>query len=353
MAVSRFLVLALLALRADAASPRKQISTWYDASDLDSSLAELRAHSGAFASLSLTAVGNTSTTDAQRATWMRTVTQELHIDTYMLWGGDLDSFFTSDARAATVTMYVSKVTEGGFTGLDLDFEHFPLGNASITAAYSSFLREMSAALHGAGRKLSSCAGSYPTAADGIAVFYDPAVLNETCDVVRVMNYDMYYVGGRGVPALVARPDCSGAGPTSTQPWARQSMEWWAARISPASKLVMGLPAYSNDYCALPHWGAGNGSQRGVGPPAVPAEAAPNSVESYWQFFDQIYVHRYLDATTGRPRVRYGTDARSTLAHLMTADTMGVRAVGLWTWNSADEAMAAAIYAWAGGGDGAD
>lgn len=119
-----------------------------------------------------------------------------------------------------------------------------------------------------------CVGSYPTRDGGIAVYYDPAVVAETNDVVRVMNYDMFYVGGRGVAAIAGRPDCEGMGPTSTVrpirfhvhirifirdcmwlqvPWAKASMEWWAARV-PIEKLVMGLPAYSNDYSALPGWG---------------------------------------------------------------------------------------------------
>ena len=124
------------------------------------------------------------------------------------------------------------------------------------------------------------------------------------------------------------------------------MEWWAARITPASKLVMGLPAYANDYCSLPHWGGGNGTQiYRAGPPEVPHEALAGSVETRWQFFEQIYVHLYLSAKTGQPRVRYGTDERSTRAHLKTADALGVQQVGFWTWNSADAAMAAAVFEW--------
>ena len=64
-----------------------------------------------------------------------------------------------------------------------------------------------------------------------------------------------------------RGDCAGMGPTSTTPWAEFSMRWWADRV-PKEKLVMGLPAYSNDYSALPGWGGGNGTQAGVGPPAA-------------------------------------------------------------------------------------
>lgn len=212
--------------------------------------------------------------------------------------------------------------------------------------YTTFLLHLSAALHKKGRKLSACVGSYPTAEGGISVFYDPAVINATCNVVRVMNYDMYYVGGRGVQSLKSRPDCAGVGPTSTVPWAKFSMEWWSARVS-VDKLVMGLPAYSNDYSALPHFGGSNGTQQGVGPPNEGAEALKGSVESTWEFFDQIYVHHYSDATVqgNPPRIRYGTDARSTKSQLKTADALGIKQVGFWTWNSASAEMMDTLYNW--------
>jgi len=171
------------------------------------------------------------------------------------------------------------------------------------------LTGLSKALHGAGKKLSACVGSYPTVDNQISVFYDTAVINATVDIIRVMNYDMYYVGGRDVPSLANRPDCEGMGPTSTQPWAKQSMLYWKAVVTPhTSKLVMGLPAYSNEYDTRPFYGADNGTQSPVGPPT--GETGP--VEALWLFFDQIYTYRY------GTRLRYGTEERSTRAHLRTA-----------------------------------
>ena len=109
---------------------------------------------------------------------------------------------------------------------------------------------------------------------------------------------------------------------------------------------MGLPAYSNDYCSLPHYGGANGTQiYRAGAPSVPDEAQEGSVDTAWQFYEQIYVHRYISAASGLPRIRYGTDARSTLAHLATADQLGVAQVGFWTWLSADEHMKSAVYSW--------
>lgn len=55
---------------------------------------------------------------------------------------------------------------------------------------STFLRTLSSELHANGLKMSECVGTYPTADGGVDVFYDPVVVAETNDVVRVMNYDM-------------------------------------------------------------------------------------------------------------------------------------------------------------------
>ena len=80
-----------------------------------------------------------------------------------------------------------------------------------------------------------------------------------------------------------------------------------------------------------------------------AEAVKGSVESTWEYFDQIYVHHYSDATVqgNPPRIRYGTDARSTKSQLKTADALGIKHVGFWTWNSASAEMLDTLYNWTG------
>jgi hypothetical protein len=308
------------------------------------------------------------------------------------------------------------VQNGGYTGVDLDLFEYPQTwgpdfqdpmnatfKAELTTKYSDFLRALSSALHAKGLKMSECVGSYPMVDGGISVYYDPAVVAETNDVVSVMNYDMYYVGGRGIPAIASRPDCEGMGPTSTAPWATFSMQWWLQRV-PAHKLVMGIPAYSNDYSALPGHGDGNGSQAGVGPPAsteplcggngtraaadgaaarmsrsgstgtrstrtctcpTPAAARPvpdqserlyrclafESVVRYTARIDGLTAcligwRRYNDATGSR-RIRYGTEVNSTRAHLRMATALALPAVGFWTLETANPAMVAAVLEWAG------
>lgn len=339
----------------------RYISTWIAPGkggignrDLTESLSWLTQHQTAFKSLSVYGYGPGGAQNLSSNQFNLEV-QQLGIDVYTLWGGQWESFKDAAAINNTVQTVLGMVLGGNFTGVDLDFEHpetwgpaFQHMNTTFRALlkhqYSQLLTTLSSALHAAGGKMSSCVGTYPTREGGVSVFYDPQVVGATNDVVRVMNYDMYYVGGRGIPALLNRPDCYGMGPTSTQPWAKASMEWWMANIPKASvdRLVMGLPSYSNDYSALPGYGGANGTQ--VCSPGGPTEAGVSQVEQIWDYFSQIYQFNYKDAN-GLPRIRYATEAESTAAHLRTADALGLTQVGLWTWNMADAPMASLLFNW--------
>ena len=125
--------------------------------------------------------------------------QAMGIDTYFLWGGNWNSFSTPAAINGSVEYVLKNLNGSGLTGVDLDFEHpetwgpdfaDPLNAsfaAELTSRYSDFLRTLSAALHANGKKMSECVGSYPTRDGGVKVYYDPAVVAATNDVVRVMN----------------------------------------------------------------------------------------------------------------------------------------------------------------------
>eukprot|EP00658_Telonema_sp_P-2_P065154 TRINITY_DN54476_c0_g1_i1.p1 TRINITY_DN54476_c0_g1~~TRINITY_DN54476_c0_g1_i1.p1 ORF type:complete len:316 (+),score=63.59 TRINITY_DN54476_c0_g1_i1:234-1181(+) len=262
------LVAALCSLPTSAGS--RTISTWIAPGDggignrdLTEALAWVTKNQGHISSLSAFRYGTGGAQNLTAASF-NTQVRALGIDVYTLWGGNYGDFENATAIAATVAEVLDMVTAGNFSGVDLDFEHpeswgpqfvgmNSTTRAELRAQYSRLLRALSSALHAAGSKMSECVGTYPTRQNGVDVYYDPQVIGETNDVVRVMNYDMFYVGGRGVLSLRSRPDCAGMGPTSTQQWAKFSMEWWLQYI-PKSKLVMGLPSYSNDYSALPGFG---------------------------------------------------------------------------------------------------
>jgi spore germination protein YaaH len=202
--------------------------------------------------------------------------------------------------------------------------------------YSAFLRQVSASLHRAHKKLSHCVALY----DGMdetppaKIFYDPSVVAKTCDLVRVMCYDLYYAPDRGDPA---RPAGQGFGPTSTAPWAKTAMQFWL-RFVPREKLIMGLPAYSNDYSmAL----KGRGAQIEA-PRPQPAPATP--LEKSWLSYERInaYLYQHGDGTI---HLFYASDDASTNALLAVADELNIPSVGFWHFSTVDQDTWQAVRDW--------
>ena len=142
---------------------------------------------------------------------------ELGIQVYALVGGhDGAVFETPEARRQLIESYLERCRAEGLDGIDLDFESLDLKHRD---AYSTLLRETRDALHAAGKKLSMCvsyvmctwrSNTEPVTDAEAAMdggWYDPQVIGETCDLVRVMCYDMI------------SPSSTAVGPVSSGPWA--------------------------------------------------------------------------------------------------------------------------------------
>jgi spore germination protein YaaH len=258
---------------------------------------------------------------------------QLHIEVYQGVSGGASAVDTPAHQQATIEKYVQACKAQGYDGIDLDFEHL---DPSLQAAYSEFLRRASSALHRAGKKMSQCVNCFPTPDwnRSRGTFYDPKVLGRTCDLIRVMCYDLYYAPGRRDPKLLDRADTQGVGPASTYVWARNGMRFWLGQV-PRRKLVMGLPAYSNDY-ALSLSGGGN---------QIYASKPPTQGASQktWLWYERLALYLYLDKDV--PHVFYASDAESTKAHLETVDELKLPAFGFWHFSSVDEATWEAIRAW--------
>ncbi len=260
----------------------------------------------------------------------------LNIEVYWGVSGNASAFDTPARAQATLEKYVEACRSRGYDGIDLDFEHL---DPAVQDGYSDFLRLVSSTLHRLSKKLSHCVGFYPgmELTPPRKIFYDPKVVAETCDMIRVMCYDMYWAPGRGDPKMADRPDTQGIGPTSSYPWAREAMRFWV-RQAPREKLIMGLPAYSNDYDLSPK---GKGKQV-YGP--VPPVAAPVQLEKAWQWYERLPVSVYTDPTGAR-HIFYGSDAESTKVHLETVDELDLPGIGFWHFSSVDDPTWAAVRAW--------
>jgi spore germination protein YaaH len=261
---------------------------------------------------------------------------KLQIQVYHAVMSDPSAFDTPERAKATVEEYVKACAEEGYDGIDLDFENL---DPALQEKYTDFLLLVSSGLHRIGKKVSHCVGFYPGMERNPPkkLFYDPWVVAQTCDLVRVMCYDLYWAPGFGDPSLIARPDTQGIGPTSTFPWAKAALAFWLDRV-PRRKLIMGLPAYSNDYTLAP---SGKGKQ--VYAPAPEAPPGTN-IQKAWLWFDRVPVYLYTDRD-GAPHLFYASDAESTKAHLETAALLKLEGIGFWHFSSVDEETWNAVREW--------
>ncbi len=253
---------------------------------------------------------------------------------YALVGGHDGAAFASPAtRAELIRAWMERCQRDGLDGIDLDYESL---DRACRQDYSALLRETATAFHAADLKLSTCV-SYVMCtwrtngtpggaeADIDGGWYDPDVIGKTCDLVRVMCYDMTSPSGGAV------------GPVSTRPWARDAMRFWLQHV-PRRKLVMGLPAYSRDFVMT--------AKREAGSPYVPYPqvAAGTAMQRLWLPYEGLYQYRYADPQ-GTEHVFLASDADSTRGHLESATELGLDTIGFWHAGAVTPPVWAAVREW--------
>lgn len=260
------------------------------------------------------------------------------IEVYYSVGGDEKLIDTPEKMKARVREYVDHCVAEGFDGLDIDYEHLP---DAFQDEYSVFLRMASKELHAIGKKFSHCVpyNSFMYDDPDTHLFCKPEVLEETCDLVRVMCYDLYYAPGVADPQFKDRIDCTGVGPTTTYHWAQKVMQYWSERIS-LDKLVMALPAYGNDYTISGPTVRGrqiysDGPQDVKGTLPVPK----------WLFYEKLNMYVY-DALDGQKHIYYASDGESTEKLLGLLDRFGITKVGYWHFSSMSKDIWKVTKAWA-------
>lgn len=313
------LVSASCVQEAPASSHLKQVFPWYIYKD-GSSFKDLEPVKDVISSISV--FGNPP----------KEFIDECHrnnIEVYHAVGGSEENINTPEKIKALVDGYVEDCKANGYDGIDMDFEHL---SPEVQEIYTGFLELASERLHAAGKKLSHCVGFYPALyLDANAkMFHQPEVLARTCDLVRVMCYDMYFAPGVGKSELKHRDDCMGVGPTSNYPWTKEAMAYWISQV-PKEKLVMALPAYSNDYAVT-----GDSKGRQI------YQSVPDSVSGVlppptWLWYEKVNQYLY-DGTDGNRHLFFASDGRSTEALLELAEELGIPKIGFWHFSSVDDDM---------------
>ncbi|MCB1000656.1 MAG: hypothetical protein KDB40_15280 [Acidimicrobiales bacterium] len=145
------------------------------------------------------------------------------------------------SRAIHVQTVARLVIEGGFAGVDLDYEKFAFSDSRDTWAATSpnwiaFLTELAVPLRAAGKQLIV---SVPPVYDGERTdasgywVYDYAAMGEIVDRIRVMTYDYSFQGGD-------------PGPIAPIDWVRDVVDA-ITELVPPEKLDLGIPVYGYDW----------------------------------------------------------------------------------------------------------
>ncbi len=143
-------------------------------------------------------------------------------------------------RAQHVEAIRAFAEQGGFDGIDIDYEQFAFADGRDTWAttrpnWVAFIEELAAALHGDGRTLTVSippvydAGQTPESGYWV---YDYGAIVEHVDRIRIMAYDF----------SVAEP-----GPIAPLDWVESTITGAIEATGSPDKLVLGLPAYGRNW----------------------------------------------------------------------------------------------------------
>lgn len=208
---------------------------------------------------------------------------------------------------------VREMRDGGFVGIDVDFEF--LGKA-LAASYAAFLQELSQAVHTAGGYLMAAVAPKTSDTQPGVLYegHDYAAIGKAVDQVLLMTYEWGYT--YGPPMAVAPIDA-----------VERVVRYAVSRIEPG-KLLLGFPNYAYDW-TLPYEA---GLTRAV---VIGNEAARQlafDTRSEIQF-DETAQTPWFSYTgmDGAVHEVWFEDVRSSLARFHLVKQYALRGLGYWNF----------------------
>jgi len=137
----------------------------------------------------------------------------------------------AETRDSVISQLESFIDQGGYDGINIDFEDVPEGDRD---GLTQFMGLLASRLRSKGKlvTIDVPAKTYD-ATTGWAGAYDYGALGDICDLVIVMAYDYHWSGGP-------------AGAISPLGWFEDVVRY-ASSVIPASRLMIGMPFYGYDW----------------------------------------------------------------------------------------------------------
>ncbi|MBQ5536016.1 MAG: LysM peptidoglycan-binding domain-containing protein [Oscillospiraceae bacterium] len=232
------------------------------------------------------------------------------------FSGDVaHAIFRDDAvRERFLDNVESQLSEGGYYGLNLDFEYvFPYDRE----AYNAFLTVLSERLHRLGFLLVTALA--PKSSDSqqglLYTAHDYAVHGRLADYSVLMTYEWGYAYG---PAMAVAPLNK----------VRQVLDY-AVSVMPAGKILLGVPNYGYDWTLPFRQGSAARAITNTGAVALAGQAR---AEIRFDQTAQSPFFRYSDSE-GRQHEVWFEDARSLRAKYGLVDEYDLAGVSFWNLNN--------------------
>ncbi|MCX6522901.1 MAG: glycosyl hydrolase family 18 protein [Actinobacteria bacterium] len=337
--------------------PPIRVASWAPYWQPETALASYQANSELFADVSIVAFSATDATtistydglpdgtiDTYRAATTATGTPLIATIFDDSPSGTMAAILADPAsRSAHVQAVVDVVVNGGFDGVDLDYETFAFSDGRDTWAttrpnWIAFLTEVAARLDPIDKQLIV---SVPPVYDGEQTdasgywVYDYAAMGQVVDRIRVMAYDYSFAGGS-------------PGPIAPIEWVRSLVDA-ITELVPPEKVDLGVPTYGYDWVLTVTGVCPAGQQpetKAMSTVRAARTVAERGITPVWDPVTEERIFDYVDTLTGTDsagtpvsctvnrRVHY-LDAVAVHRRAWVAHRNDLRGVALWALGNDD------------------
>jgi spore germination protein YaaH len=201
-----------------------------------------------------------------------------------------------------ISTVVSSAVDGGYAGINLDFEGMP---GSDRTAFTAFAKQLASALHA--KSIPLMIDVVPHDTSGVNSFsaaYDLPALGAIADDIDLMAYDQHGDGGS-------------PGPVAGYDWDQAVLAASLPGLNPAHTFL-GIPLYAR------HWQNGAGGAASYGEAITAALAVPNARVDYDFGAETPFI-----ASPDTSYLTYFDDADSLARKIMLAHQHGMAGVAAW------------------------